>query len=337
MDGYLHHWNPMIMRRRSVSQYTACLAVTLIAGSNGADAQSWFPDEAVWHYNYASGFGAVGHVRLSVEGDTVVAGTTLRKLHPVQEVYDHIGGQYHSFPLPAIPVMESEGLVLAWSHAENTLDTLCDMNAMPGDSWRLPRLPDWRLCADSSYVQVLDTGTLVLGGVALRWLAVETHFLIADMPGWPPPLPDTLIERIGSTTLYFLAHDICNGSVDGHSAGPFRCYADDEVLLNLDPDIPCDFIVGVNELTAPGVQALLHIHPNPASAWVAIDYDLLVEPSHAAIVIRDIAGREVKRIMLREQQQQVVWDTRQAPPGSYTATLLNKGRQLRTEKFIISP
>ncbi len=95
--------------------------------------------------------------------------------------------------------------------------------------------------------------------------------------------------------------------------------------------------VGVQEWVPPGVQALLHIHPNPASTWVAIDYDLLVEPTHAAIVIRDIAGREVKRILLREQQQQMVWDTRQALPGSYTATLLNKGRQLRTEKFIISP
>jgi hypothetical protein len=48
-----------------------------------------------------------------------------------------------------------------------------------------------------------------------------------------------------------------------------------------------------------------------------------------------MTGREVKRIILREQKQQVVWDTRQAAPGSYTAVLLNSGRQLRTEKIII--
>ncbi len=83
------------------------------------------------------------------------------------------------------------------------------------------------------------------------------------------------------------------------------------------------------------VQATLLVHPNPANTWVAFDYDLLIEPTDAAIVIRDLAGREIRRIALREQRQQVVWDTRQAAPGSYTVVLLNSGRQLRTEKLII--
>jgi hypothetical protein len=84
-------------------------------------------------------------------------------------------------------------------------------------------------------------------------------------------------------------------------------------------------------------QALLHLHPNPAGTWVAMDYDLLVPPHDAAILIRDMTGRDVHRITLREQQQQVVWDTRQAAPGSYTVSLQHKGRQLRTEKLIIRP
>jgi len=84
-------------------------------------------------------------------------------------------------------------------------------------------------------------------------------------------------------------------------------------------------------------QAVLRIHPNPASTWVAIDYDLLVEPTDAAIIIRDMTGREVKRVVLREQQHQVVWDTRQAAPGSYTVVLQNKQCQLRAEKLIVRP
>jgi hypothetical protein len=83
------------------------------------------------------------------------------------------------------------------------------------------------------------------------------------------------------------------------------------------------------------VQATLLVHPNPASTWVAIDYDLLIKPTDAAIVIRDLAGREVRRITLREQRRQVVWDSRQAAPGSYTVVLLNSGRRLGTEKLII--
>ena len=42
-------------------------------------------------------------------------------------------------------------------------------------------------------------------------------------------------------------------------------------------------------------------------------------------------------VALREQQQQVVWDTRSTAPGSYTVTLQHKGRQLRTEKLILRP
>lgn len=83
------------------------------------------------------------------------------------------------------------------------------------------------------------------------------------------------------------------------------------------------------------VQAALSIYPNPANSWVAFDYDLLVEPTNAAIVILDLTGREVYRIVLNESQQQKVWDTRQAAPGSYTVVLLNNRQQLRTEKLII--
>jgi hypothetical protein len=82
-------------------------------------------------------------------------------------------------------------------------------------------------------------------------------------------------------------------------------------------------------------QAVLDMHPNPASTWVAFDYDLLAEPTDAAIVIRDLTGRELYRKALQERRQQVVWDTRQAAPGSYTVVLLNSGRQLRAEKLVI--
>ncbi|MDX9751984.1 MAG: hypothetical protein RBT71_12965, partial [Flavobacteriales bacterium] len=91
------------------------------------------------------------------------------------------------------------------------------------------------------------------------------------------------------------------------------------------------------ELPAVGnlVQALLAIHPNPADAWVAFDYDLLVPPDDALLVIRDITGREVYRKVLQEARQQVVWDTRMMAPGTYTASLINGKQLLRSEKIVI--
>ncbi|MDX9751451.1 MAG: T9SS type A sorting domain-containing protein, partial [Flavobacteriales bacterium] len=84
-------------------------------------------------------------------------------------------------------------------------------------------------------------------------------------------------------------------------------------------------------------QAVLSIHPNPADAWVALDYDLLVPAQNAALVIRDMNGREVYRKALHHQRHQVVWDVRPVAPGTYTASLLVGERMLRTEKIIIRP
>lgn len=91
------------------------------------------------------------------------------------------------------------------------------------------------------------------------------------------------------------------------------------------------------ELPAAGrlVQALLAIHPNPADAWVAFDYDLLVPPDDAVLVVRDVTGREVYRKALHEARQQVMWDTRMMAPGTYTASLINGKQLLRSEKIVI--
>ncbi|MBP6313106.1 MAG: exo-alpha-sialidase [Flavobacteriales bacterium] len=83
------------------------------------------------------------------------------------------------------------------------------------------------------------------------------------------------------------------------------------------------------------VQAQLTIQPNPASAWVAFDYDLLVPPTDAYLVIRDLSGREVHRKAILEQKHQLLWDTRLIGSGTYIVTLVNKERDLRTEKLVI--
>ncbi|MFZ1694979.1 MAG: hypothetical protein WAT74_17415, partial [Flavobacteriales bacterium] len=94
------------------------------------------------------------------------------------------------------------------------------------------------------------------------------------------------------------------------------------------------FNVGMNEIGAVP-RAMLSVHPNPASTWAVIEYDLMVRPVNAAIILRDIAGRVIERIVLIEQRQQLVLDTRAIPPGSYTICLINAGRELVTEKLII--
>ncbi len=93
--------------------------------------------------------------------------------------------------------------------------------------------------------------------------------------------------------------------------------------------------VGISENANTRPPAQLTIHPNPANTWVTFDYDILVPPTDAFIIIRDQQGREVYRMKLLVQKNEVVWDTRGVGSGTYVVTLTNKSRDLRTEKLVI--
>lgn len=87
----------------------------------------------------------------------------------------------------------------------------------------------------------------------------------------------------------------------------------------------------------PVPAARLDIHPNPASTWVAFNYDLQAAPDQAELLVRDAVGRVVYRRTLQATVHQQLWDTREIASGAYTVELLNAGRELRTEKLIVQP
>lgn len=82
-------------------------------------------------------------------------------------------------------------------------------------------------------------------------------------------------------------------------------------------------------------MGLLSAHPNPASTWAAVDYDLMAGPEDAAIILRDISRRVVHRTRLSDRRRQLALDTRAVSSGSYTICLINAGREPVTEKLVI--
>lgn len=96
--------------------------------------------------------------------------------------------------------------------------------------------------------------------------------------------------------------------------------------------------VGVQEQGAmPSAHAAggLTIHPNPASSWVGMDYDLASAPDQAFIRVRDLVGRVIFQADLPARPQQVLWDSRSVPSGVYSVELWNKGYILLTQKLVI--
>jgi hypothetical protein len=248
-----------------------------------AQAQSWFPDEATWHYSYNSLFGQVGYVRIEIVGDTLINGQGCRILQPTREAYDHDSGQYFTHLLDKFHVVEANGLVQAYVPGSDAFDTLYHMSAVPGDRWRLARLPDWQVCSLDSYIQVVDTGTMELDGIGLRWLAVEVNFL----PEAVNTYLDTIIERIGTTQVYMLPHDECNGWLDGHEAGGYRCYSDNEIDHAAPDALPCEFTVGLIERDH---QTAFTVFPNPGNQ---INFRSSRSETQMTLHIQDSQGRMV--------------------------------------------
>lgn len=91
-----------------------------------------------------------------------------------------------------------------------------------------------------------------------------------------------------------------------------------------------------NDASTP-VQLLsnLRMYPNPANNYVVFEVDLGAEAQRAAIVIEDITGRSLERLIISNKEQQLVFDTRELAPGSYTVQLLNGSTRLETKNLII--
>lgn len=97
--------------------------------------------------------------------------------------------------------------------------------------------------------------------------------------------------------------------------------------------------VGVEE-TDPAAPFTLKVYPNPTNGSVLVELPPLLgrgAGGEGALILRDISGREVKRIWVSTNQGELLWDVRDALPGSYTVEVLNGGELLVTEKLIVQP
>lgn len=81
---------------------------------------------------------------------------------------------------------------------------------------------------------------------------------------------------------------------------------------------------------------VLLVHPNPASAWVAVDYTVGATKD-AWLLVTDVTGRRLEQRQLTALRGQFVWDVRHAQPGVYSVALVVRDEVLATERVIVQP
>lgn len=295
------------------------LAVLLLGSFKTTFAQTWCPAGAKWTYSYTNG-GEYGYVELLYTGDTVINSINCKKLKKTQYAKGYISSTVGVYNLGSEITYEQNGVV--YIRTSNNFDTLYNFNALIGDRWDMIRVsPN---CDVSSNITVLDTGTIMINSIPLKFLAVNLH--IASNLMSVSDYQDTIVETIGFTGSYFFPADYCNAPLDGHEGGSFRCYSDNN-FNTYKPHYPgaCDSITEISEIKK---EALINTYPNPALDYITINIDKMFG--------------EVNRLELYNSFGQLVLlptqllniDIKELPKGLYFIKVANSRGIIAITKFL---
>ncbi|MCO5275724.1 MAG: hypothetical protein M9900_12510 [Flavobacteriales bacterium] len=198
-------------------------------------AQQWCPPGAEWHYNYSDVGGTEGYELITFQEDTLINSIPAQKMTRTLFGWNIPFQSPVSVTYPPLYTAYTSDCVKLW--LDNEFDTLWYFGAIPGATWQLP-FPGTN---DPYSILVTDTGSTLIDGVLLRWLAIE----VPEVDGISV-MNDTLIERIGSLNLPVLPWLYYQLDMN---TGPLRCYADNEIGLSTNVSVPCDYTLSANQLT----------------------------------------------------------------------------------------
>jgi hypothetical protein len=260
-----------------------------------ASAQSWCPPGAVWKYEGLPipGQCIAAQYVLVFSGDTVVDGQQAQRIDRFTQAL----WQGTLIEYPAISGFTRTNGDVVWEWYGNTWDTLYWFSAVPGDQWQPAMLE--AVCPEHRW-HVLDTSTVVVGGVPLR--AVEAEIRENNVPiGYPSR---TFIERLGGGGGYlFPDTPPCAEVIECVSS--LVCYQDDEIAASA----PCELTLDIDPVP---IRSAARIWPNPGSEALHVEWSggLIDE-----LEVRDALGRSVlKRTSILNNN---AIDVSALAPGTY--------------------
>jgi hypothetical protein len=294
------------------------LLVLFLLFSGFSYGQNWAPTGAQWHYS-CYGFLQGGYVDIVYAGDTIIDGQVTKKLVKTRHIYGS-AMTINSYEIGREYTYEENGVV--YLRYQNHWDTLYNINAQIGDSWRMVKQPLFvNLPAQNSRLKVLATGTKVINNEALKYVKVEFVDPQLNSLGFE----DTIVENIGFIGSYLLPYDMFDGSTGLPEGGPFRCYTAPN-FATYKPNYwdSCDFIVEIEELSQ---NFTFQVYPNPVSDQINIPETLIQQYNHYRILSND--GK-----VIQEGQTTTTLDVVNLPAGNYTLHIENP-TQKRFAKVLV--
>jgi len=283
------------------------LVVLIIFLSIFCSAQAWPEPGAVWHYDWWT-LGSSGFIKMEYASDTVFQGQDCQRIdaEKYKFVMDWDIGQrildtvyeysYHTY---------TEGdSVFYWSSWDSTFQLVYDFSVQIGDSLMVSDDPAGTSnCSDTSWVQVINTGTLSINGIQRPYSQVVSVGLS------PLGMDGPVVEGIGnvpqgfnSTGFLFPGGRNCDSLlIVEFGQYKFKCFESDLTALYNPSGVDCEYLLthlSVEEHSSSKIR----VYPNPFTNEFFITSR---KPGAKTLQLIDMTGRIIEEYTIRHDEERL--------------------------------
>lgn len=218
------------------------LIFVILTVSMTSTSQVWVEQNANWHYDYWN-IGYAGFYEMEYVQDTVVGGVLCQQIETTsyQFGYDQTMtlNLINTYSFPTQFTYVSGDTVFYWN--ENQFFTYLNFGSNIGDQWLIgTNGPAGSDCEDSSFVVVLDTGSVLINSVNYRTITLAT----SDSSSLR--LNGIFVERFGfmdSNQPFqpFPQTNYCDGAIYEWDIVTFKCFQDDAFSLYNPSNEDCEY------------------------------------------------------------------------------------------------
>ena len=295
---------------------------------NGFSQSVWVDQNATWHYDYWN-ITEQGFYRIEYNQDTLLGGENCQMIEAFQSkfVTDQFGEMHHIGPtLTSTNYTYVNGdTVFYWR--DNQFYTLFNFGALIGDQWLIGSNnidSSSNLCNDSSFVEVIDTGSVTINSNQYRTIS------LASTDGSYLRLAGVFVERFGlysasSGNHIFPRETSCDTTISWHpNYYTFKCFEDDSFTLYNPSGEDCEYLLTHLSNEEIEVQKLASF-PNPVSEMLKVQMN-----GEGVLELYNQIGQVV---IQQNHYNQSVIEMDAVPTGIYLLRL-RIGESVYTEKIL---
>lgn len=236
-----------------------------------SNAQVWIDSGAVWHYDY-SDIGYGGFVKYTYEKDTLIMDHLCQKItHSTFTFYFDIQGILHYMgeTIWATNYTYVSGDTVFYYQNDHFF-VLYNFGASVGDTWVVSTTNELGFCNDTSIVEVIEIGNMMINGTSYRYITLQpTPNSSVGLDGKYVERFGCLIANNGGVHTLFPSIYQCDSMpfIVDSPWSDFKCFEDQSFPLYIAVGEDCEELfehVGIPEQANNGVTCF----PNPTEGII---------------------------------------------------------------------